>query len=290
MKDLLKFMGCWAAFLVATVAGGVLIHLLNLRLNIPGENTPQTIRTVAFVVGGGVLVVGLWPLARGLAGSIGARIAIVGVFVFLALGVNTILDSVIYTTMLDGAIPANVLMYGLQALLVGCALGFWFGRAEQADGFPRRNWMVWTGRAVIAWLAWPVIYLFFGSCIAPIMVPYYQNGSVTWLHLPPMSTIVMMQLVRSAIFLVASLPVIALWKRSRRGLWLALGLAHAVTVGIYGLAAATFLPAVMRVTHGVEITCDSFAYAGLLVLLFSAPEAKKAAAATARHDAPLPAL
>jgi hypothetical protein len=50
-------------------------------------------------------------------------------------------------------------------------------------------------------------------------------------------------------------------------------MAHAFTVGFYGLVGATFLPMVLRVAHSAEIAGDSFAYAGLLVLLFAAPSA-----------------
>jgi hypothetical protein len=110
-------------------------------------------------------------------------------------------------------------------------------------------------------------------CVGPIVVPYY-NAGIAGLKLPHLSLILELQLFRSIIFLAVSLPFIALWKGSRRGLWFALGLTHAVVVGIYGLIGATFLPWVLRITHSVEITCDSFAYAGLLVLLFSAPAAK----------------
>lgn len=289
MKNLLRFLACWAAFGASLLLGSSLIGLLHLRTNFPADIDTGTMYILT-VFAGWLLVLGLWPLARGLAGPTAARATVMGVFMFLALGVNTILDGLIYTTLWNGAIPANVLTYGLQAALVGCALGFWFGNAGRPDGFPSRGWFAWAGRGTIAWLAWPVIYFFFGACIAPIVVPYYSNGSIPWLHMPPMSTIVAMQLVRSAIFMAASLPVIALWKGSRRSLWFALGLAHAVTVGIFGLVATTLLPGVLRITHGVEITCDSLAYAGLLVLLFSAPAESKAAVKATRHDAAFHAL
>jgi hypothetical protein len=285
VKDLLKLLGCWAAFAASLVCSGILIGALHLHTNHPTNMDTGPMHIFTVFAAGGLLVLGLWPLARGLAGPSAARVTVVGVFLLLALGVNTILDGLIYTTMFDGAVFGSMLMYGSQALLVGCALGLCFGKGGRPDGFPTRSWIAWTGRGLIAWLAWPVIYLFFGMCIAPIAVPYYQNGSILWLHIPPMGTIVSIQLVRSVIFLGASLPLTALWRGSRLRLWLALGLAHAVSVGIYGLAAATFLPGVLRITHSVEISCDSFAYAGLLVLLFSAPAAAKAAAAVAHHDA-----
>ncbi|MGA2169927.1 MAG: hypothetical protein ABSG62_17115 [Terracidiphilus sp.] len=284
MKDLLKLLACWAAFGVSLVASGILLGLFHLRINQPPNMDTGPMHILTVFAAGGLLVLGMWPLARRLAGSIAARIAVIGIFLFLALGVNTILDGMIFTTMFNGAVPGHTLIYFTQALLLACALGYFFGQMGQPDGFPRRGWPAWTGRVLIAWIAWPFIYFFFGTCISPIVVPYYQNGSIPWLHIPPAGTIFAMQLLRSVIFLAASLPLIALWKGSRRSLWMGLGLAHAVTVGIYGLAAGTFLPGVLRITHSVEITCDSFAYAGLLVLLFSAPAVATAMPAIRRAD------
>jgi hypothetical protein len=138
---------------------------------------------------------------------------------------------------------------------------------------------VWLTRSAAAWLAWPLIYLIFGMCIAPIVTPYYAAG-VAGLRIPAMSVVVETQLIRSVFFLASSLPFVALWNGSRRSLWLTLGLAHAVVVGYYGLASATFLPWILRIVHSAEITADSFAYAGLLVLLFAEPPAANASART----------
>jgi TM2 domain-containing membrane protein YozV len=290
MKTILKLVACWAALGVAMIGAGTLVHLLRLRMILPPNMDTGFMHFLTVLGAGGLLVLGLYPLARGLAGSSAARAGALGSFLFLAFGVNTILDGAIFTSYFQGAIPAHTLIYALQSLFLACALGFCFGQTEQPAGFPARGWLAWTGRGLTAWLVWPVIYFFFGVCVSPIVVPYYQNGSIRGLHIPPMSTIIAMQLLRSVIFMASSLPLIALWKGSRRGLWLALGLAHAVAVGIYGLAAGTFLPAVLRITHGVEITCDSFAYAGLLVLLFTAPAAAAAIPAATRQEPQLRAL
>jgi hypothetical protein len=46
-------------------------------------------------------------------------------------------------------------------------------------------------------------------------------------------------------------------------------LAHAVLAGLFGRAQASHLmPAILRITHSLEITADSFAYMGVLVWLF----------------------
>jgi hypothetical protein len=79
------------------------------------------------------------------------------------------------------------------------------------------------------------------------------------------------QLLRSLLFLGSSLPAILLWTGSRRCLILALGLAHSVLVGLYGLSQAYWMPVPLRVLHSVEITADSFAYAYVLARLFFLP-------------------
>ncbi len=188
-----------------------------------------------------------------------------------------------FTHFLDNGFVSASVFYVALAALLGAALGWSFGAPTHAAGLPHRSWLAWIPRVAAIWLAWPFIYFFFGSCVAPIVVPYY-NAGIAGLRIPALSTILAVQLVRSVIFLAASLRFIALWKGSRRGLWFALGMAHAFTVGFYGLVGATFLPMVLRVAHSVEITGDSFAYAGLLVLLFTAPAASGPAPATSLTD------
>jgi hypothetical protein len=224
-------------------------------------------------VGGLFLVLGLWPMAQRLAGSFAVRMGAITSFLFFAFAVNSLLEASVFTHFVDGSLPAESLVFGLEALFVAFALAFFFGGGGEPAGFPRRGWLAWTGRGAIAWLAWPTIYFFFGACVAPIVVPYY-NAGIAGLRLPTLSVIFEMQLLRSLIFLAASLPFVTLWKGSRRGLWLALGLAHAFVVGMYGLMGATFLPMVLRIAHGAEMTGDSFAYAGVLVLLFGSGSAR----------------
>jgi hypothetical protein len=285
MKTILKLVACWAAFAVSIPSSWNLISILHLRMNAPVDSTPPTTRLLAFLAAGAVLVLGLYPLARGLAASRALLAAVVGLFLFLAFGVNTIIEVLTFSNAFDGAVPGYTLVYAVEVLLVASALGLCFGEAGQAAGFPPRGWLAWTGRGAMAWLAWPVIYFVFGFCVAPIVIPFWQaHGGLLGLHIPPLSTIVAVQLVRSLLFLASSLPLIALWKGSRPGLWLALGLAHAVAVGLFGMVSWTAAPAVLRVTHSVEITCDSFAYAGLLVLLFSSPAAAKASAGPVPQD------
>jgi hypothetical protein len=277
MKTALKLFAAWVAFAASLIAGGILARALHLQ-----TVAPDVLRRMPFHLGlvlfaAVFLVLGMYPLARGIAGFAAARAAALAAFVFLALGVNTVFDGVIYTDYFNGIVPSAVLLYFLEALFVGIALGWFFGERSQRNGLAPHSPIDWLGRGLIAWLLWPVVYLFFGACVAPIVVPYYQNNAIPGLHIPSLKVILDVQFDRSLLFLAASLPLIGLWKGTRRNLWVALGLGHAVTVGIFGLIVANFMPPVLRFTHGVEIVCDSFTYAGMLVLLFAAKQGTPAA-------------
>jgi hypothetical protein len=279
MRTILRIAVCWVVFAAALLLSGVISAILHLpAVPMPGNTSAQTLFLMQFVAGL-VLVVGLVPLARGLAASAPLRAVAVGSFILLALGVNGMIEAKMFTHFLDNGIASASVFYVVLAALLGAAFGWSFGAQQPPVGLPHRSWLAWIPRVAAVWLAWPVIYFFFGACVSPIVVPYY-NAGIAGLRIPPLSVILSVQLVRSVIFLAASLPFIALWKGSRRGLWLTLGLAHAFTVGLYGLVGATFLPMILRVSHSVEIAGDSFAYAGLLVLLFAPPAAANASART----------
>jgi hypothetical protein len=271
MKTALKLIACWVAFGLSIFAEGFLVSSLNLRMNPLPTNVTIDRQLFMMFVAGAVLVLGLFPLARGLAGSRALIAAALGVFLSLALAVNTILEVLNFSNAFDGAVPGYAVGYALQILFVAAAMGASFAQVGTPAGFPARGWPAWTGRGLIAWIAWPFIYFLFGMCAAPIVLPYYRSGGFPGLHIPPVGHIFALQLLRSAIFMASSLPLIALWKGSRRGLWIALGLAHWVVVGLYGMVSAAAFPLVLRITHSIEIGFDSFAYAGLLVLLFAAP-------------------
>jgi hypothetical protein len=124
----------------------------------------------------------------------------------------------------------------------------------------------WLWRFILSIFAFPLAYLIFGMMVAPFVVDYYRHG-IAGLILPPMSVILPTQMARSTLFLMASLPFIVLWKKSRGSLIFSLGLAHWLVVGLFGLVQALWFPPVLRVAHSLEIGGDSFAYAASIVFL-----------------------
>jgi len=114
-------------------------------------------------------------------------------------------------------------------------------------------------------LAFPFIYLLFGTMVASIVVPTWRSGSLG-LVLPPLTTILPVQVVRSAIFLLSALPFFLLWTRSRRSLIFALGF-HWFVVGLFGLLIVSWFPLTVRIAHLFEGVADSFVYAAALVFV-----------------------
>ncbi len=274
MKDLFKLVICWIAFIAAAIASGIIDRIFHLAsITLPGGLSVQSTFLLQ-LISGVVLVVGLYPLARGLAARGTVRAASIGGFLLLGFGLNGLIETKVFTHFLEGGVGGAVAFYASLAVVLGAAVGFSFGSKGKPVGFPRRTLPAWLWRGAVAWLAWPVTYFFFGMCIAPIVTPYYRAG-IAGLQLPSsISFLFGVQLIRSVFFLATSLPFVALWKGSRRSLWMTLGLAHAFTIGLFGLVGAAWLAMILRIVHSVEMTGDSFAYAGMLVLLFAAAPEK----------------
>ena len=275
MKTFLKLLCCWVAVSLSMVAGTMLVNALHLHMNAMADPTPAGVKFLAYLVACAAMTLAMYLMAKGLSGAAGLRALVIALFVLVALGVNNILDGLIFTHTFDGAVPANVLLTAAAGIMAGVSFGLLFGHREGASGLPQMGLTSWAWRGLAVWLAWPVIYFLFGMCVSPFVVRYYTSGIVPGFHIPSFAVIIPMQLLRSVLFLAVSLPVVAMWKGSRLGLWLGLGMAHTVSVGWFGLICGTFLPTVMRVGHGLEIMGDSFAYAGLLVVLFSGVGAAK---------------
>jgi hypothetical protein len=265
MKLVGKILLAFLALVVATLLAGAILAKLPLSPPPPLPGSTPGGLFVASLYGSLLLVASLAPIASGLGGRFPLRWLSLGLMLYVATTVNTEVELLAFGTV--GGHAFMLVYYFACFVPATAALAWLFGSQKPAAPLPQFGFMSWLWRAAAAWLAWPVIYFVFGMCIAPIVVPYYVAG-VAGLRIPTIDVIFRTQLLRSALFLGSSLPVILLWTGSRRRLILALGIAHTVMVGLYGLSMASWMPTVLRVTHSVEITADSFAYALVLAFLF----------------------
>jgi hypothetical protein len=208
-------------------------------------------------------------IARGIRGSQFARWLILAVFTYVTFGLNNQIEAAIFTTY-GGT--ATMLLFFILPCAFGAAAAVSLFRPEESGsmvensitGHPASNWL-W--RVAVAWLAFPVIYIFFGMLAAPLVVPVYQTQDFG-LTLPGFGTMIPVALARSALYLAVTIPILVTWSRSRRSLLWSLAVAFFAMMGLIGLLSATFFPPVLRVTHTIEILGDAIVYAWLLVALF----------------------
>ena len=266
LNVLIRIVVAAAAYVIGNMIMGVLAPAFHLPAFKPlGEETAQH-AALLMAIASPLLIIGLLPLAAHVKGSWTQRCGAIAALLYVTLGLNTLIEAKIFTDVVAGSPSLASLQWVLPCVLTAAAITYRF--AEPKAAAPLNTGLWW--RVPIAWLLWPIIYFFFGMCVSPFVVHYYQAQSgALGLHIPSFAVIIRTQLLRSAFFLAASLPAIILWTKSRGRLILALGLAHAVTVGIFPLAQSTFLPMTLRIAHGIEITCDSFAYAAVLGLLLA---------------------
>ena len=259
---------------MATMLAGAIVSALPLLppVSLPGTSPSFPLMLFASLV----LVAGVVPIASGLGGRFATRWLALGLMLYLATGVNTVVELSIFGT--EGGHRYLLVFYFLCFVVTAAALAWQYDSQQLAPKLPHLGTGQWLWRIAVAWLSFPVIYFLFGLCVAPFVIPIYQAG-VAGLHIPPLDVIMRTQLLRSFLFLASSLPVILLWTGSRRRLILALGWAHTAMVGLYGLSQASFMPSVLRVLHSLEIAADSFVYALILVWLFF-PRERIGAAAT----------
>ncbi len=208
-------------------------------------------------------------LAWGIRGSRFARWLILAAFTYVAFGLNNQIEAAIFTTY-GGT--ATMLVFFILPCAFGAAAAVWLFRPERAGAslgsvITKQPVSRWWWRAVVVWLAFPVIYVFFGMLAAPFVVPVYEAQDFG-LKLPGWGTMLPVALCRSALYLAVTIPLLFTWSRSRRSLFWTLSVVFFGMMGLIGLLSATFFPPVLRITHSIEILGDALVYASLLIALF----------------------
>jgi hypothetical protein len=266
---------CAVVYVVAMgIAGGAATQL-GLQMPSLPEGVSQEQAGQELLLAALVLAAGLAPLAARQSGTYRARWLALGGLIYVALGLNTVLEASIFTTVPGMSsmalvfLPPTVLCAAALAGLLRPTSGTEPLATKARRFFRSRSVAQWLWRIPLAVLAFPVAYWTFGlllMAVRPGLMEYYESGALG-LTVPSLGTLLPVLFVRSSLFLAAALPVMIMWRGSRLGLGLALGLALSVLVGGVGMIEATWMPMEMRLGHGLEITADSFAHAFALVWL-----------------------
>ena len=264
------------AFMVGTMLGAPMTAAVGATLPALPASADERSLALFGLIASVALGLALGPLAAGLALRFAARWAILALLTYVCLGLNTAIEAAIFTTV--GGTSGLLVLNAFSAIPFGAALAALFRPATAPEAWASR-WRrfrgqfqpaQWAWRLGAAVLAFPVIYFLFGMIVGPFVVDSYRAGQFG-LVLPGLGTIVPVQLVRSVLFLAASLPVLVAWRGSRLRLGLALGAAFVLLLGLFGMLQAYWLPTPMRLIHSAEIFGDAVAYAAVLVVLLVRP-------------------
>ena len=270
---MIKFILAAIVWVVGTMFSSALVNALHLPFPTLPQDASQAERFALFVLGSVLLAAGMTPLASRLRGGFVGRWGALAALLFICIGVNTSIEAVVFSSTMTPAQGITLALMTLIPSVLGAAV--LARRPKDLVALPAFGGPGWAWRLFAAWLAFPVIYYFFGSIIAPFVTDAYLQG-ISGLRIPTATVVITTQLVRSPIFLGAILPCVLLWNGSRRSLGFHLGLALAIAIGIYGLVQATFFPMHLRIIHSLEITADEFTYAFVLAWLFRPAPSKEA--------------
>ncbi len=263
---------CTLAYVGGITAGGALISALGMPLPRLPEQADEQTTGLCLILGTLVLTLGLAPLARRIRGGFAVRWLALAGLCYVCLGLNSPIEAAIFTSM-DGMATIPVISF-LPCLLFAAAVALLFTPADRGDSFlanakrffADRSAKEWSWRIAAAVCAFPLIYWTFGLMIAPAVRPYYEQGQFG-LALPTATAIILVQLLRSTLFLVAALPILIAASGPRRPLVLALGLAFYVLVGLFSMIQTYWLAPTLLVLHNLEILADSMVYALVMILL-----------------------
>lgn len=272
---------CALAYVAGAAAGGALISALRLPLPQLPEQADARTMGLCLILGSLALALGLAPLARRLRGTFTIRWLVLTLLCYICLGVNTPIEAATFTHL--GGMASIPVFSILPCLLFAAVMALLFQPVDKSDSFlsnarrffESRTSGQWAGRIALAIAAFPLVYWTFGLTIAPAVKPYYEQGQFG-LALPSTGTIILVQLLRSVLFLVAALPILIVGTAPRRHMVLALGLAFYVLVGLYGMIQTYWLAPTLLVLHNLEIFADSMVYALALALLLVHGGAAKA--------------
>ncbi len=197
------------------------------------------------------------------------RVAALFLSNYILYSLVNMLDAFLYSPMPN--LATNLFIYLFPALLTSFIVAFLWRSAT--TGLPAIGWRnllangnLW--RFAAAWLCYVPIYYLIGLLVVPFTKSYYTDPSHSLgLVLPQLWAILLMQIPRGLLFLLAVLPLLRYWPGSRVALWLWTGSIIFIQVANAAIFQSYWLPPIVRIPHGLELLTDSFLQAALYVLL-----------------------
>ncbi|MCW3991964.1 MAG: hypothetical protein NWE79_04600 [Candidatus Bathyarchaeota archaeon] len=243
--------------------------LIGVAFDVPTGVDP-TIGLLSMFVGGTLIGLVTGPISTKLTLPRAQRIGVLFLVLFMwAFGINAV-DTFLFTTY---SIPFQaflIIMNLIVNLVLGISIGVLFPPMQTGTGFTaevksyfsQRRGKSWLWRFALAAVLFYPIYMFFGLVFSPLTVPYYNMpelglGLVIPNVLSPV--FISIEIGRGLAYALIAVPLLAVLRmpKWRLGLWM--GLILAIVGGVVLMLLQWAWPLPLRLGHGVEIVCDSFA-------------------------------
>jgi hypothetical protein len=260
--------------------GGIVTSALNLPTPaMPANVNLSTLMPLMFL-SGILIAIALGECFRNLYDNYWQRLLALWLCNYLLYYLLNTLDAFLFTTMtnLSTGLVANL----FPALFLSAMIAWlWKPGVEDStdhhtmlEYFSARKPRDWAWRFLLAWLIFPPVYYLAGRVVALFTLRYYTDPSLgTGLTLNlTIGSLLAMQVLRGALFLLAVLPIIFAWRSTRTTLWLWLGTVIFIQIAMQILLQAYWLPLLaVRIPHGIELLVDSFIQAYFYALLLYVP-------------------
>lgn len=281
LLNILKALACGIIFFAGAILGG----MLAAALGIPAPEAPKGASQASLMLylllaslGIGALLAFLAPR---LSGSRLARWLTLAGLGWVMYSLSTYIEASIFTTY--GSASLYKVVMDLTAFLAAARLAvlLFAAASGSASWLPAYSLGSMTWRLAAAWVAFPAIYLAFGRIVEPLVIDVYRQGLYE-LTAPGWGAILLTQALRSQLFLLVCLAVIARWNGGRLSLWGALSAALFLLIGGFYMLQASWFPAGFRLIHSLEMLADALLYAACLTALFAPAAAAARQMAAAR--------
>ena len=166
----------------------------------------------------------------------------------------------------------NLITYLVTAMLIGLL----FSPAKIGAGlvkalriyFQKRKNVDWLWRLTLAAFLYFPIYYLFGLIFSPITSPYYNQPELgLGLVLPSIEIWIPVEIGRGLVYALSVVPLLAVLRMTKWRISLWMGLMLAIIGGIMPQMVNVAWPLPLRLGHGVEIICDSFAQGFMMTWL-----------------------
>jgi hypothetical protein len=272
--NILKDIGKILLLSIILASGLVASRILLLKLNVFIPRFPQQAdeNTAIFylLIGSMLLASGWYYLLKGIGGSKIERILISSVFILIGFSIGVTIESAIYSDV--ESYHMSIILLLLPMILYAIIITIITDTKKLLQPFDKRlmsyfkTWSKksWLKKILLAIISFPIIYFIFGIIASPFVTNYYSK-LVGGLQLPDPGLIIGIQLIRSILFLITTIPLIVNWTSTKTKLIISLSIAHFVMVFAYDIYLAIVMPVELVIIHGVEIAADSFIYSWILI-------------------------